>query len=68
MKRAMMGALWGMLLYLIGHAIVGLIVGNPAVDTWRPLIALGAATLAFVGSRQGWLPGTWNSRDPSNSK
>ena len=46
MRRAMMGALWGMILYLVGHAIVSLIVGSPAVDAWRPVIALVAATLA----------------------
>ena len=68
MRRAMMGALWGMIFYLVGHAIVGLIVGSPAVDAWRPLIALVAATLVSAGSWQGWLPGTRNSRDPSDSK
>jgi len=54
----MMGAIWGMILYLVGHAIVSLIVGSPAVDAWRPVIALVAATLASAGSWKGWLPGT----------
>jgi hypothetical protein len=65
MRRTMVGALWGMILYLVGHAIVGLIVGSPAVDAWRPLIALVAAALASAGSWQGWLPGTQKSRDPN---
>jgi hypothetical protein len=47
-----------MILYLVGHAIVSLIVGSPAVDAWRPVIALVAATLASGGSWKGWLPGT----------
>ena len=68
MRRAMLGALWGMILYLVGHAIVGLIVGSPAVDAWRPVIALVAATLASAGSWKGWLPGTQKSRDPSETK
>jgi hypothetical protein len=63
MRRTMVGALWGMILYLVGHAIVGLIVGSPAVDAWRPLIALVAAALAATGSWKGWLPGTQNSKD-----
>lgn len=50
MRRTMMGALWGMILYLLGHAVVGLIVGSPAVDDWRPLIVLVAAALASAGS------------------
>jgi hypothetical protein len=54
-----------MIFYLLGHAIVGLIVGSLAVDAWRPLIALVAATLAAGGSWKGWLPGTRNSRDPN---
>ena len=58
MRRAMLGALWGMILYLVGHAIVSLIVGSPAVDAWRPVMALVAATLASAGSWKGWLPGT----------
>ena len=49
MRRAIIGALWGMIFYLLGHVIVGLIVGSPAVDAWRPLIALVAATLAVRG-------------------
>jgi hypothetical protein len=61
----MVGALWGMILYLVGHAIVGLIVGSPAVDAWRPLIALVAAALASTGSWKGWLPGTQKSRNPN---
>ena len=65
MRRAIIGALWGMIFYLLGHAIVGLIVGSPAVDGWRPLIALVAATLAAAGSWKGWLPGTRNSRNPN---
>jgi hypothetical protein len=64
MKRPMIGALWGMIFYLFGHAIVGLMVGSPAVDAWRPLIALVAASLASAGSWQGWLPGTRNSKAP----
>lgn len=68
MRRAMLGALWGMILYLVGHAIVSLIVGSPAVDAWRPVIALVAATLASAGSWKGWLPGTRKSRDPSETK
>jgi hypothetical protein len=47
-----------MILYLVGNAIVSLIVGSPAVDAWRPVIALVAATLASGGSWKGWLPGT----------
>jgi hypothetical protein len=54
MRRAMMGAIWGMILYLVGHAIVSLIVGSPAVDAWRPVIALVAATLASGGNWKGW--------------
>ena len=65
MRRAIIGALWGMIFYLLGHAIVGLIVGSPVVDAWRPLIALVAATLAAAGSWKGWLPGTRKSRDPN---
>jgi pyroglutamyl-peptidase len=65
MKRTMVGALWGMIFYLVGHAIVGVIVGSLAVDAWRPWIALVAATLASAGSWKGWLPGTQNSKDPS---
>ena len=57
MRRAIIGALWGMILYLLGHAIVGLIVEEPVVDGWRPSIALVAATLASAGSWKGWLPG-----------
>jgi hypothetical protein len=68
MRRAMLGALWGMILYLVGHAIVSLIVGSPAVDAWRSVIALVAATLASAGSWKGWLPGTRNSRDSSETK
>lgn len=67
MKRTMIGALWGMIFYLTGHAIVGLIIGSPAVDAWRPLIALVAASVASAGSWQGWLPGTRNSPDPKNN-
>ena len=67
MKRTMIGAVWGMIFYLLGHAIVDLIVGSPAVDAWRPLIALVAATLASVGSWNGWLPGTRNSRNPNEN-
>ena len=58
MRRAIIGALWGMLFYLVGSAVVGLIVGRPAVDAWQPLIALVAAILASAGSWKGWLPGT----------
>jgi hypothetical protein len=65
MKRTMISALWGMIFYLFGHAVVGLIVGSPAVDAWRPLIALVAVTLASVGSWKGWLPRTRNSRNPN---
>jgi hypothetical protein len=53
-----------MIFYLFGHAIVGLMVGSPAVDAWRPLIALVAASLASAGSWHGWLPGTRNSKAP----
>ena len=62
MRRAIIGALWGMLFYLVGNAAVGLIVGRPVVDAWQPLIALVAATLASAGSWKGWLPGTRKSR------
>jgi hypothetical protein len=65
MKRTMVGALWGMIFYLIGHAIVGVMVGSLAVDAWRPWIALVAATLASAGSWKGWLPGTQDSKGPS---
>lgn len=65
MRRTMVGALWGMIFFLAGHAIVGLIVGSPGVDAWRPLIALVAATLASAGSWKGWLPGTQSSKDSS---
>jgi hypothetical protein len=44
---------------------VGLIVGSPAVDAWRPLIALVAASPASAGSWQGWLPGTRSSQEPT---
>ena len=67
MRRAIIGALWGMIFYLLGHVIVGLIVGSPAVDAWRPLIALVAATLAAAGSWKGWLPGTRTARDPNEA-
>jgi hypothetical protein len=52
-----------MIFYLLGHVVVGLIVGSQAVDGWRPLIALVAATLAAAGSWKGWLPGTQTARD-----
>ena len=68
MRRAIIGALWGMLFYFVGNAVVGLIVGRPVVDSWQPLIALVAATLASAGSWKGWLPGTQKSRDPSETK
>ena len=68
MRRAMLGALWGMILYLVGHAIVSLIVGSPAVDAWRPVIALVAATLASGGSWKGWLPGTRKFEGSSETK
>jgi hypothetical protein len=68
MKRTMMGGLWGMIFYLAGHAIVGLIVGSPAVDGWRPWIALVAATLASAGSWKGWLPGTQSSKDSNEGR
>jgi hypothetical protein len=63
MRRTMVGALWGMIFYLAGHAIIGLIVGSPGVDSWRPWIALVAAALASAGSWKGWLPGTQNPKD-----
>jgi amino acid transporter len=63
MRRTIIGALWGMIFYLLGHVVVGLIVGSQAVDGWRPLIALVAATLAAAGSWKGWLPGTQTARD-----
>ena len=68
MRRTIVGALWGMILYLVGHVIVGSIVGSPAVDGWRPLIALLAATLASAGSWKGWLPGTQKSRHPGEPR
>jgi hypothetical protein len=57
-----------MIFYLAGHAIVGLIVGSPAVDAWRPWIALVAATLASAGSWKGWLPGTQGSKDSNEGR
>lgn len=66
MRRAIIGALWGMLFYLVGNAVVGLIVGRPVVDAWQPLIALVAAILASAGSWKGWLPGTRKSRDEND--
>ena len=48
MRRAMLMALWGIILYLVGNVIVSLIVGSPAVDAWRPVIAFG-----------GRHPGVW---------
>lgn len=66
MRRAIIGALWGMLFYLVGNAAVGLIVGRPVVDAWQPLIALVAASLASAGSWKGWLPGTRKSRDAND--
>ena len=55
----------GDVFYLVGNAVVGLIVGRLVVDAWQPLIALVAATLASAGSWKGWLPGTQKSRDPN---
>jgi len=63
MKRTMVGALWGMVFYLVVHGIIGLIVGSPAADSWRPWAALVAAALAAAGSWKGWLPGTQKTRD-----
>ena len=68
MKRTMIGALWGMIFYLFGHAVVGLMVGSPAVDAWRPWIALAAAGLASAGSWQRWLPGTRGSKGPDENR
>jgi uncharacterized membrane protein YdjX (TVP38/TMEM64 family) len=67
MRRAMMGALWGMILYLIIYSIAGAILGGAATESWRPTIALIAAALAAAGSWKGWLPGTRNSKDPSET-
>ena len=50
----------GDVFYLVGNAVVGLIVGRLVVDAWQPLIALVAATLAsrlcrnYRGVRDYW--------------
>ena len=46
MKRALVGAVWGMILYLIIYSIAGAILGGAAAESWRPTIALVAAALA----------------------
>jgi hypothetical protein len=58
MKRTVIGAVWGMVFYLIGSSIVSAIAGSQALDPWRPFIALVAAALAVAGSWKGFLPGT----------
>ena len=63
MKRTVIGAVWGMVLYLIGYSLVGALLGSLAAEPWRPIIALLAAALAATGSWKGWLPGTQNSKD-----
>jgi hypothetical protein len=65
-KRTLVGAVWGMILYLIIYSIAGVILGG-AAESWRPTIALVAAALAAAGSWKGWLPGTRNSKDPSET-
>jgi hypothetical protein len=69
MKRTMIGAVWGMIFYLFGHAVVGLIVGSPAVDAWRPLIALVAVfdvERSFMKRIVLCFDGTWNK--PADAK
>ena len=66
-KRTLVGAVWGMILYLIIYSIAGVILGGAAAESWRPTIALVAAALAAAGSWKGWLPGTRNSKDPSET-
>ena len=67
-KRTLVGAVWGMILYLIIYSIAGMILGGAAAESWRPTIALVAAALAAAGSWKGWLPGTRNSKDPSETR
>ena len=57
-KRTLLGAVWGMILYLLIYSITVAILGSTAAESWRPAIALVAATLAAAGSWKGWLPGT----------
>jgi hypothetical protein len=59
-KRTLVGAVWGMILYLLIYSIAGAILGSAAAESWRPTIALVAAALAAAGSWKGWLPGTRN--------
>ena len=67
-KRTLVGAVWGMILYLLIYSIAGAILGTAAAESWRPIIAVVAAALAAAGSWKGWLPGTRNPSDPSETK
>ena len=68
MRRTMVGAIWGMILFLVGYSIVEAIVGGPTAETWRPSIALVAATIAAAGCWKGWLPGAWSSKDSNENR
>ena len=68
MRRAMLGALWGMILYLVGHAIVSLIVGSPAVDAWRPVMRWWPPPWRPGEAGKGGCRARGNSRDPSETK
>jgi hypothetical protein len=63
MKRMIMGAVWGMILYILGTVVAGLIGDGQTAEASRLLIAISAAAVAAVGSWKGWLPGTRGGRD-----
>ena len=67
MRRMIMGAVWGMALYLFSMVVAGAIVGRQAVESWSPIIAFSAAALAAAGSWKGWLPGTGTPIDPNEN-
>jgi hypothetical protein len=60
MKRFLIGAIWGVIFYVLGFILVGAIVGAQAVDSWNPVIALIAAALAAAGAWKGWCCGNVN--------
>jgi hypothetical protein len=67
MRRMIMGAVWGMALYLFSMVVAGAIVGRQTVESWSPIIAFSAAALAAAGSWKGWLPGTGTPIDPNEN-
>ena len=68
MRRMIIGAVWGMALYLFSMIVAGAIVGRQVVEPWSPIIALSAAGLAAAGSWKGWLPGTGSRIDPNENR